>query len=367
MSKHKWIARQNGRIVADGAIEAASEREAMRAVIASRAWKGSGWSLRVGGSSMSFDEEELEVLAQDMGEEHEKRDEHDAMKKVAQAALDVLKNRRPKPTSAEVEEEKANADEEDKKNKVSISIDKEETFGVTPSVDAFTKARQYMDQAARGMPADIGIEVRLDVECQCGATTTGHRIQVNPVDPLRQHHFECDRCHRQSVIMPRVIHEIMDELQLEVEVRPVVDPTQRIGVLGGPFPWDDPKAEPMKDVQHAVDKLTRKGVGIDMSKASADAGAVTLFDENGHVIRTFDMEQLQAPIQRPDTLLTQEFARLGLPSGAAWMALDRIGCPLENVKGVRRAGDDVYVDFLTARRGSRTVCHFTFKELEQAW
>ncbi len=81
MKRIQWSAKRGAQVEV-GSVIAADERAAMKAVLASRAWRGRDWKLRVGDLYTIFDEEDVGLLAGTIGDEHA-RDDVGTTRKVA--------------------------------------------------------------------------------------------------------------------------------------------------------------------------------------------------------------------------------------------------------------------------------------------
>src|SRR5258706_10134601 len=68
----RWFAKQKGRIVQDGTVQAESDRKGMEQLLQGRTWSGDDWSLKVGDASLSFDEVDVAKLGGLVADEHAK-------------------------------------------------------------------------------------------------------------------------------------------------------------------------------------------------------------------------------------------------------------------------------------------------------
>lgn len=72
MKTYRWFAKQRGRTVCDGTVQAETDRKGMEQLLQGRTWSGDDWSLKVGDASLSFDEADVEKLGGLVADEHAK-------------------------------------------------------------------------------------------------------------------------------------------------------------------------------------------------------------------------------------------------------------------------------------------------------
>lgn len=197
MGTFKWIARQKGRIVADGSIEAPTERDAMQHALSSRQWKGQDFSIKVGAAQVSFDEEDVEKLAGEITNEHAS---DTPQKSIVQAAVDAMPNVR-ESLARRTGRPIATATEDSADGEVSVSFVPETTYGVKPGQDRFVIQGRPISELA-----DLGISTTIETPC-CHEP---QEITVSPVHPATSMQCLCGGCKklwRMEIVGAVMVHD----------------------------------------------------------------------------------------------------------------------------------------------------------------
>lgn len=146
MGRFKYVVRQGPKIVADGTVEAASDRLAITEVLGSKPWKGDGYQITVGQARLTFDEVDIPLLLPLLPDEH---------------AQDVIQQPVTQPAI--------------------------ETM-LGPSAADLIKAGQIFDEAEKR--ADANLMVLVSTPC-CQAKFS---VQISPAQPGKPTHVSCPTC-----------------------------------------------------------------------------------------------------------------------------------------------------------------------------